>query len=240
MESKTDCGSWRGEGIRCISFVTLYRWIRKDQKAGGDLHRLLRNQGRHYTHGYGRKAYSQCIPGRVGIEKRPAIVQQRKRLGDWEADTMHGARHQGFLVTLVERTSRLTLIAQLPHKEKVAVEQSISSMLRPLANWVHTITFDNGREFSDHQMIAQKLNCQTYFATPYHSWERGANENTNGLIRQYLPKGMSLRNLTKQKIREVIDQLNHRPRKCLGFKTPAERFQQLSGINYNLATGVAL
>ncbi len=115
----------------------LYRWIAKDRKAGGDLHTLLRNRGRRYGHGYGRKTYSPCIPGRIGIENRPAIVEQRTRLGDWEADTMHGTHHQGFLVTLVDRTSRFTLIAQVEHKDKVSVEKAISSMLQSIADWVH-------------------------------------------------------------------------------------------------------
>ena len=233
-------GRWKYERTRFISFVTLYRWIRKDQEAGGDLHRYLRNQGRHYAHGYGRKAYRQSIPGRIGIEHRPAIVETKSRLGDWEADTMHGARHQGFLVTLTERVSRLTLIAPIARKEKTCVEQAIIRLLRPIADCVHTITFDNGKEFASHQAIAQTLHCNSFFATPYHSWERGANENANGLIRQYLPKKRSLRSVTEQEIQQVRNRLNHRPRKCLGFKTPAERFQQLSGINYNLATGVAL
>ncbi len=193
-----------------------------------------------FGHGYRRKAYKQCIPGRVGIEKRPAIVEQRTRLGDWEADTMHGANHQGFLVTLVERTSRTVLIATVPRKEKDLVTKAILALLQPIADQVHTITFDNGREFSDHQIIADKLDCDTYFATPYRSWERGTNENINGLIRKYLSKGMSFRNLPKERITKIMDRLNNRPRKCLGFDTPAEVFQQLSGINYNLATGVAL
>ena len=171
-------------------------------------------------------------------------MEKRTRLGDWEADTMHGAHHQGFSVTLVDRTSRFTLIAQVQHKDKVSVEKAISSMLHFLyvslrADQVHTITFDNGREFSDHQKIAEKLNCDTYFATPYRGWGRGANESINRLIREYLPKGMSLRNLPKEMITKIINRLNNRPRKCLGFKTPAEVFQQLSGINYNLATSVA-
>ena len=114
------------------------------------------------------------------------------------------------------------------------------SMLQPIADQVHTITFDNGREFSNHQKIVEKLGCQTYFATPYRSWERGANENANGLIRKYLPKGMSFRNLPKHIINKIMNRLNNRPRKCLGFKTPAEVFQKLSGIDYNLATGDAL
>ncbi len=201
---------------------------------------LRSNQNRHYGHGYRRKAYKQCIPGRVGIEKRPAIVEQRTQLGDWEADTMHGAHHQGFLVTLVERTSRTVLIAQVPRKEKDLVTKAILALLQPIADQVHTITFDNGREFSDHQIIADKLGCDTYFATPYRSWERGTNENINGLIRQYLPKGMSFQNLPEEMITKIMARLNNRPRKCLGFDTPAEVFQQLSGINYNLVTGVAL
>ncbi len=230
---------WRLIGKPAPSKNTLYRWIAKDRKAGGDLHTLLRNKGRHHGHDHRRKAYKQCIPGRVGIEKRPAIVEQRTRLGDWEADTMHGANHKGFLVTIVDRASRFTLMAQVQHKDKVSIEKAISSMLQPIADWVHTITFDNGREFSDHQKIAEKLNCDTYFATPYRSWERGTNESINKLIREYLPKGMSLRNLPKEMIIKIMTRLNNRPRKCLGFKTPAEVFQQLSGINYNLETSVA-
>ena len=219
---------------------TLHRWIEKDRKSSINLHRLPCNQGRHYAHGYGRKIYSHRIPERVRIENRPVVVEERKRLGYWEATTMHGARHQGLLVTLADRTSRFTLIAQVQHKEKVAVEQATFSLFRSLEDWVHTITFDNGCEFNNHQKTAKKLYCQTYFVAPYHSWERGAIENINRLIHEYLPKGMSFRHLTKQTIRKITARLNRRSQKCRGFKTPTKVFQQLSGIHYNLATGVAV
>ena len=214
--------------------------VASDRQAGGSLFRFLCHQGRRYRYRSGSSDYRRTIPERRGSEHRPPVVEERKYLGDWEADTMHGARHQGALVTVVERTSRLVLAAAVDHRDKVRGQQALVRLLHGVAKWVKTITFDNGREFSGHQFIAQQLHCHTYFARPYHSWERATNENTNGLLRRHFPKKQSLRGIAPTQVRKVVDQLNHRPRKCLGFRTPAEVFEELSGRDYNLATGIAL
>jgi len=154
----------------------------------------------------------------VDIDQRPAVVETRERVGDWEADLVCGTGASGYLVTLVERASRRVLIGFTKTKTAGEVTCEILRMLKDQV--VLTITFDNGKEFAGHERIAKKLGCQCYFAKPYHSWERGLNENTNGLIRQYFPKKMSFTKITTDQIAMVQRRLNTRPRKCLGFRTP--------------------
>jgi IS30 family transposase len=146
-------------------------------------------------------------------------VNQRERLGDWEVDTVVGKNQQGALVSLVERKSRYTLLG--------LVKQAMISLLLPLTDRVHSITSDNGKEFAEHVQIAEALKATFYFSHPYSAWERGTNENTNGLIRQYFPKGSDFSSVTETLSVSVTDKLNHRPRKCLDFKTPFEVFLEL-------------
>lgn len=210
---------------------TIYRYIYRDKKEGGTLHTHLRHYGKTYRKRNGKLGRYIGIPDRVDIEERPDIVNNRERLGDWEADTMIGKNHKGALVTLDERVSKLRLVYPLARKKAMAVKDAIVSLLTPFQEWVKTITFDNGREFAKHMKAASALHCKTYFAKPYHSWERGQNENANGLLRQYFPKSMELHNIAFQSVIEATDKLNSRPRKCLGWKTPYEVFEDLSGIN---------
>ena len=149
------------------------------------------------------------------IDERQEVVEARSRIGDWEADTVIGKLGGAVLVTLVERRSRLSLIALAPNKTAKAVKAAILKVLQPLSAQVHTLTYDNGKEFAYHMEIAKVLKANGYFAHPYHSWERGLNENTNGLIRQYLPKGTDFNKLTDKQVLEIMDKLNNRPRKCL-------------------------
>ena len=160
-------------------------------------------------------------------------MEQRSRIGDWEADTIVGKGRRQALVSLTERKSKLTLLAKVEHAtaEAVeAVEATITRLLQPLASRVHTITSDNGREFARHQHIAAKLKADFYFAHPYASWERGLNENTNGLVRQYFPKGSDFTTVTDEAVKRVMQRLNHRPRKTLGFTTPHQVFYELSSV----------
>ena len=180
---------------------------------------LGRNKGR-YGH-YDRRGQ---IRERVPIDERPEVVETRSRIGDWEADTVIGKLGGAVLVILVERRSRLSLIALAPNKTAKAVKAAILKVLQPLSAQVHTLTYDNGKEFAYHMEIAKVLKANGYFAHPYHSWERGLNENTNGLIRQYLPKGTDFNKLTDKQVLEIMDKLNNRPRKCLGYKTPNQVF----------------
>ena len=201
-----------------VSYETIYQHLWDDKRAGGTLYRHLRQAQKKRRKRRGSKDSRGKIRNRVDIDQRPAVVETRKRLGDWEADLVCGAGASGYLVTLVERVSRRVLIGYTKTKfaDKVTTE-----ILRLLKNEiVETITFDNGKEFAGHEQIATTLGCQCFFAKPYHSWERGANENTNGLIRQYFPKKMSFAKVTLDEIAFVQQRLNTRPRKCLGYKPP--------------------
>ena len=164
------------------------------------------------------------IRNRVSIDERPAVVGKRSRLGDWEGDTVIGKGHRGALVTLVERKSLYTVIGAVCRKTAKAVRAVIVAGLTPYKDQVHTMTYDNGKEISEHEKIAKDLGAKIYFAHPYTSWERGVNENTNGLIRQYFPKGRELTAVKKVEIEHAMNRLNHRPRKTLGFRTPYEVF----------------
>ncbi len=214
-----------------VSHEWIYQYVLADKQAGGSLYQHLRCQKQRRKR-YGTYSRRGCIPNAVSIEQRPAIVDTRRRFGDWELDTVIGKNHRQALVTLVERKSKLTLIAKVTHKTADAVSRAIIRLLKPLSSWVHTLTADNGREFSQHQKIAQALNAKFYFAHPFASWERGLNENTNGLIRQYFPKKHDFTTITQQQIKQVMDKLNNRPRKSLGIKTPNQVF---FGIEPNVA-----
>jgi IS30 family transposase len=207
-----------------ISHETIYQYIWADKQAGGDLHQHLRGARKKKKKRYGKKDGRGQIKDRVSIDERPASVANKERLGDWEIDTIIGSHHQGALVSAVERTAKLTCIEVVPHKEADIVSQTVINMLKPFTGKVLTITVDNGKEFALHKKIAQELGAKVYFAHPYHSWERGLNENTNGLIRQYFPKKYDFRTISKQDTVLVENRLNNRPRKTLNFKKPSEIF----------------
>ena len=214
----------RGMRISCES---IYLHIYRDKAAGGDLASYLRCQKvrrKRYASGQQRRG---VLKNRVGIEHRPTLIELRQRLGDWEGDTVIGHGHCGVLVTLVDRMSRYTLMRSLPDRQAQRVSAVIIEMLRPHKLHCHTLTFDNGLEFADHQFFGSYLQADVYFAHPYHSWERGTNENTNGLIRQYFPKKMSLLDISDIDVQDAAHRLNHRPRKCLGWRTPHEVFYDL-------------
>jgi len=212
------------EGGLRISHESIYLHIYADKRRGGDLWRHLRCQKprrKRYASGQERRG---TIKNRIGIDERPEIVDQKGRIGDWEGDTVIGKNHRGALVTLAERKSRYILAAQVPGKHAPGVTAAVTRLLHPHKGKCHTMTFDNGKEFAEHETIAAELNADVYFAHPYHSWERGLNENSNGLLRQYFPKGMELIEVTQEQVQWAVDRLNHRPRKVLGFRTPFEVF----------------
>ena len=207
-----------------ISHEHIYQYVYADKRAGGDLHTHLRYQKKRRKR---RGSYDRRgkIPNQVSIEQRPETVDQRLRLGDWEVDLIIGKGHSGAVVTLTERKSRFTLLRRVTSKAAEVVAQTIIDLL----SWVghlETITADNGKEFAWHEWIAKRLRLDFYFAHPYASWERGTNENANGLIRQYLPKDRDFSTLTTQEELFIMDRLNLRPRKCLDFSTPFEVFFQ--------------
>ncbi len=210
-----------------ISHETIYQHVLADKEAGGTLYKHLRWSQKKRRKRYGSKDRRGQIPDRVSIDERPEIVDTKERIGDWEVDTMIGKNHKGVLVTAVERKLKFTRIGQAPKKTKELVSEALIDMLSPFKDKVLTITIDNGKEFTMHKEIAQALQADVYFAHPYRAWERGLNENTNGLIRQYFPKKMSLQNIKEQDIQFVEKRLNQRPRKSLDFKTPLECFTNI-------------
>jgi IS30 family transposase len=228
-------GHLKANGQPTVSHEAIYQRIYADKRAGGTLHRALRCQKARRKR-YGGRERRGTIPNQVSIDLRPAIVAERARFGDWEGDLVIGAGQKQALVTLNERTSRYSLIAQVPVKTAQAVSEAMISLLTPFAACVHTLTTDNGKEFAQHERIAETLDADFFFAHPYSSWERGANENMNGLIRQFFPKKMRFDSITREDIDFAMNRLNHRPRKCLGFKTPHEIFMnQLHSRHYAVA-----
>jgi IS30 family transposase len=215
----------------CVSAESIYQFVRIDKKSGGKLWSNLRHASASYERGKSKK-YKGKIPDRIDISERPSIVDEKSRVGDWEADTMIGKGHQGVFVTLTERVTKLNLAIVVPSKEASVVKDAIIKALSPLKEWVHTITFDNGLEFTQHSKVAGNLDCQTFFAKPYSSWQRGLNENHNGLLRQYFPKNMPLNEVTQDELDFAINALNDRPRKKLGYKTPREVFTQMTGLTF--------
>jgi IS30 family transposase len=219
-------GRLKQEELSSVCPATIYQFIREDKAEGGCLHQHLRHKK--YKQRTGKPDARGQIRNRISIEERPEIVDQKIRLGDWEADTVIGKGHKGVLVTLTERVSKLNLVKRVPSKHADVVTKAIITMLKPYQPDLLTITFDNGKEFAFHDKIKKSLNVDTYFAHPYSSWERGLNENHNGLIRQYLPKGQPLDKVTDKEILEIQNRLNERPRKMLGFKTPNEVYSEMA------------
>lgn len=233
-------GRLKHDGVITLHHETIYQYVLADKTNGGSLYLHLRHQHKKYRKRYGCARNRTGIPDRVDIDKRPAVANNRTRIGDWEADTIIGKNNKGAIVTLDERRSKLRLAAPLRGKHTIPLTDAVISMLKPIKKFILTMTFDNGKEFARHNKIAKALACDTYFAKPYHSWERGQNENANGLLRQYFPKTMELIDISTKQVMTAIAKLNSRPRKCLGFKTPYEAFQQLTGVDVEKLMGYAL
>ena len=208
-----------------VSHETIYLHVYRDKRAGGSLYKNLRFGHKKRRKRLGTNDKRGKIPNKTMIAERPAEVETKERFGDWEGDTIIGGNHQGVVVTLVERKSKHTLMGKSEDKSAAAVHKVVVDLLQSTTLPRKTITFDNGTEFAYHQKIADDLGVQVYFATPYHSWERGLNENTNGLIRQFIPKKQNLKELDEKVIAAVQENLNNRPRKSLGFLTPIEFYQ---------------
>ncbi|MXW80395.1 MAG: IS30 family transposase [Gemmatimonadetes bacterium] len=209
------------DGLR-LSPQRIYQHIQADRQAGGTLYRHLRRSQKKRKKRYGKADGRGQIKDRVSIDQRPAIVAEKSRIGDWEIDLVLGGQRSGALVSLVERRSRYTVLGKTPSKQAEQVAAVTIELLKPHTGHTHTITADNGKEFAHHATISQALDATVYFAHPYHAGQRGLNENTNGLIRQYVPKGMALDTLSDQQVHHIMDRLNHRPRKGLAFQTPHE------------------
>jgi transposase, IS30 family len=216
-------GRLKKEQKICISHEWIYQHVLADKRTGGDLYKHLRCQKQRRKR-YGTYNRRGQLLNCHSIEERPALVNQRKRLGDWEVDTVFGKDHKQALVTLTERKSRFTLLGKVSQRSAQAVQNQICQLLLPVKNKVHTLTSDHGKEFAYHAQIAQRLQLKYYFAHPYAAWERGTNENTNGLLRQYFPKKHDFQQVSPKEMNRTMSRLNFRPRKSLRFKTPFEVF----------------
>jgi IS30 family transposase len=210
-----------------ISHEWIYQHILVDKQASGDLYKHLRCQKKRRKR-YGTYDRRGKLPNCRSIEERPASVNARKRIGDWEVDTLIGKQQKHAMLTLTERKSRFTLIGKVPRRTAQAVRQQVCKLLLPVKDKVHTLTSDHGKEFADHELIAETLQLKFYFAHPYAAWERGTNENTNGLLRQYFPKKSDFKTISNKKIEQTLSKLNFRPRKTLRFKTPFEVFYHIA------------
>jgi IS30 family transposase len=210
-------GGLHREGLLAPSRTCIYNFIESDRRDGGKLYLNLRINGkRRYRHR--NKASRHKLPARVGIEARPAVVDSRKRYGDWEADLIAGCRGGGHLLSLYERKSQTGRLFKLKSKDAESTAHAIIETLQGMR--VHTITYDNGLEFAGHQLVSESLGACGYFCQPYHSWEKGGVENFNGLVRQYFPKGTNFLNVSEASLADIETELNQRPRKSLGFKSP--------------------
>jgi IS30 family transposase len=212
----------KGLRLQLVSARWIYSFIRSDKKSGGDLYTYLRCQKKRrkrYGTGLNKRG---TIPGRIDISKRPAAANKRRRIGDWEGDLIMGAGHHQAIVSLVDRKTRYTLLKKIPTKQAKVTERAIITMLKKFPRKSRTLTLDNGKEFARHRVIKKALGIDVYFARPYASYERGTNENTNGLIRQRFPKQKSFATITQIDLNRFQKLLNHRPRKSLNFLTPHE------------------
>jgi len=219
------------DGFGSISHETIYQYLLKDKKDGGELYKYLRHKDKPYRKRYGSSDKRGEIPNKRSIEDRPSIVEEKNRIGDWEIDLIIGKNHKQALVTAVDRKSKFTLIQKVSSKKSEEVKNALISMMEIVKDNTLTITADNGKEFAKHEAIAKALDSDFYFCHPYSSWERGLNENTNGLIRQFFPKGCEFISITDEQVLAVQNNLNFRPRKTLGFKTPNEIFHATITVN---------
>jgi IS30 family transposase len=208
-----------------VSHETIYQWVYRDAANGGTLFEHLRRHHRR-RHKQGRYGTGRgLIPGRISITERPAIVERRARFGVWEGDSVEGAKGKGGIASLVERKSRYLLAAPLPDKSAAAMAGRTNGALKRVPPILRkTLTVDNGKEFAAFKAIERQTGLSVYFADPYSAWQRGCNENTNGLLRQYFPKGSDLSALSRSALASAVKRLNHRPRKCLGYRSPHEVF----------------
>lgn len=215
-------GRCKLEGKPCVSHEQIYQYIWEDKRHKGKLYLHLRHRGRKYRKRGAAKDSRGRIPDTMSIDLRPPEVDLKKRFGDLEMDTVVGKNHKGAILTINDRSTKLCWIRLLTGRESESLKAATVATLMPIKDQLKTITVDNGKEFAAHLEISDALNVPIYFAHPYHSWERGANENMNGLIRQYLPKGSSFEHLTEESVWYIQERLNNRPRKMLGYLTPKE------------------
>lgn len=213
-------GILKKQGLPTVSVERIYQYIWEDKKENGSLYLHLRNQGRRYRKRGNKKDNRGVIKDRVDIDKRPQIVEQRKRFGDLEVDLIIGKNHNQAILTINDRASGMLKMRKVATKQAEVVSKAIIEELEEWMPYLKTMTADNGKEFAYHKKVAQELNIDHYFAKPYHSWQRGSNENLNGLIRQYFKKSTDFNKLTSERIKKIEHKLNSRPRKRFNYETP--------------------
>jgi len=231
--AKMESGQWSPEQIShtlpehlgTVSYESIYLFIYKQEKKGGELHENLRWGRKKRRKRLKTKDNRGKIQNATSIDKRPKVVDQKARIGDWEADLVALGKHSSYILTLVERKTKFLLTALLPNKKAKTVTKAIIERFRRTSLPVLTVTYDNGKEFAGHERVNKIINCTSYFCHPYSSWERGLNENTNGLLRQYIPKNQTLAETSWQDLRKAMGKLNTRPRKSLNWLTPREYSQ---------------
>lgn len=223
------------EGVACVCHETIYKYIWNDKQNGGNLYLHLRSRGKIYRKRGASKDKRGQIVGRIGIENRPKEVAEKQRLGDLEIDLVIGKDHKGALLTINDRATGMLQMKKIESKDAEIVKKATIELLENWKPFLQTITSDNGKEFAKHESIAQALEIEYYFANPYCSWERGANENLNGLIRQYFPKGSDFSLITEKQVKDIVEKLNNRPRKRHQFNTPKEVYLQKLNNNQEFA-----
>ena len=226
--SPVQISGWlKRRGLASISHESIYKYIWADKQKGGKLYMQLRHSGKKYNKRSKGVVGRGCIPNRIDIDQRPSIVEEKSRLGDWELDTIIGAGQSGAIVSMVDRASKVSFLVKTSGKTAKEVKDALLSRLSAIKEFTHTLTSDNGKEFACHEEVAKALDADFYFAKPYHSWERGLNEHTNGLVRQYFPKKKRFDEISEEDLLTVEYLLNTRPRKVLSYLTPIEVFAQL-------------
>lgn len=219
-----------------VSAERIYQYIWTDKKKGGKLYQHLRTKGKKYAKRGHLKGTRGIIADRVDIDRRPKIVENRERIGDLEIDLIIGKGHKEALLTINDRATGILFMDKVKTKETEVIEAKASELLQDWTPFLHTITSDNGKEFANNKSIATELEIKFYFAKPYHSWERGANENLNGLVCQYFSGNCDFTQITAEQIKHVVNILNNRPRKRFGYRTPneflAEKMNNLASVAF--------
>ena len=208
-----------------ISHETIYQYVFEDRKNGGELWKELRINGKRRYRRRAKVGRGEKIPNRTDIDERPAEVETRQRYGDWEADLIQGGGGSGYLLSVYERKSRIGKLYKLSDKSSRETSNGLLKLLKGLE--VKTITYDNGLEFAKHELVNNMLGCDSYFCKPYSSWEKGGVENYNGLVRQYFPKGSDFSKISVERLQEVEDEINNRPRDVLGYYSPNDHLDQI-------------
>lgn len=217
-------GEAKKDGSLCVSHESIYQYVWKDKHQGGDLYKNLRTEGKRYRKRGSKKDKRGIIKNRVDIDQRPKDVELRERLGDLEIDTIIGQNHKGAIVTVNDRAIGMLKMKKLDSKDAEKLAEATIEMLQDWLPHLKTMTADNGKEFAEHQAISEALGLSFFFAHPYHSWERGSNENLNGLVRQYIPKKTDFSTITDEYVQFVEDELNNRPRKRFNYESPNYMF----------------